>query len=159
VLAYFRSQHDNQSWIAALAAILDTCALLKVGIEGACERQAQLTFAISRHAVADLSQVFGTPPKTMPYERLPAEVWAKMRDTLAQDGLQLKDTGDAREKLAAVRQTYEPYIYALASYLNQTLPPWIPEGKGKDNWQTTAWGETSGLVERKKETVGVDDHF
>jgi ion channel len=159
VLAYFRSQHDNQSWIAALAAILDTCALLKVGIEGACERQAQLTFAISRHAVADLSQVFGTPPKTMPYERLPAEVWAKMRDTLAQDGLQLKDTGDAREKLAAVRQTYEPYIYALASYLNQTLPPWIPEGKGKDNWQTTAWGETSGLVERKKEAVGVDEHF
>jgi len=159
VLAYFRSQHDNQSWIAALTAILDTCALLKVGIEGACERQAQLTFAISRHAVADLSQVFGTPPKTMPYERLPAEVWKKMRDTLAQDGLQLKDTGDAREKLAAVRQTYEPYIYALASYLNQPLPPWIPEGKGKDNWQTTAWGETSGLVERKREAVGVDEHF
>jgi len=159
VLAYFRSQHDNQSWIAALTAILDTCALLKVGIEGACERQAQLTFAISRHAVADLSQVFGTPPKTMPYERLPAEVWEKMRDTLAQDGLQLKDTGDAREKLAAVRNTYEPYIYALASYLNQPLPPWIPQGKGKDNWQTTAWGETSGLVEKKVETVGVDEHF
>src|SRR5215470_7046187 len=29
VLAYFRSQHDNQSWIASLTAILDTCALLK----------------------------------------------------------------------------------------------------------------------------------
>src|SRR5450432_90855 len=29
VLAYFRSQHDNQSWIAALTAILDSCALLK----------------------------------------------------------------------------------------------------------------------------------
>src|ERR1700722_11132250 len=159
VLAYFRSQHDNQSWIAALTAILDTCALLKVGIEGACERQAQLTFAISRHAVADLSQVFGTPPKAMPYARLTAGDWAKMRDTLAQDGLQLKDTGDAREKLAAVRHTYEPYIYALASYLNQTLPPWIPQGKGKDNWQTTAWGETSGLVEKKVETVGVDEHF
>jgi ion channel len=159
VLAYFRSQHDNQSWVAALTAILDTCALLKVAIDGACERQAQLTFAISRHAVADLSQVFGTPPKTMPYERLPAEVWEKMRDTLALDGLQLTDTGDAREKLAAVRNTYEPYIYALASYLNQTLPPWIPQSKGKDNWQTTAWGETSGLVEKKVETVGVDDHF
>ena len=26
VLAYFRSQHDNQSWLAALTAILDTCA-------------------------------------------------------------------------------------------------------------------------------------
>src|SRR5260370_4103719 len=36
VLAYFRSQHDNQSWIASLTAILDTCALVIVGIEGAC---------------------------------------------------------------------------------------------------------------------------
>jgi hypothetical protein len=159
VLAYFKSQHDNQSWIAALTAILDTCALLKVGIEGPCERQAQLTFAIARHAVVDLSQVFGTPPKAMPYERIPAEDWDKMRDTLAQDGLQLKDTGDAREQLAAVRHTYEPYIYALASYLNQTLPPWIPHGKGKDNWQTTAWAETSGLVQKKPETVAVDEHF
>src|SRR3984957_5427659 len=159
VLAYFKSQHDNQSWIAALTAILDACALLKVGIEGACERQAKLTFAIARHAVVDLSQVFGTPPKAMPNEKLPAEDWEKMRDTLAQDGLQLKDTGDAREKLAAVRHSYEPYIYALASYLNQTLPPWIPHGKGKDNWQTTAWAETSGHVEKKAETVGVDEHF
>src|SRR6266849_2487387 len=47
VLAYFRSQHDNQSWIASLTAILDTCALLMVGVEGTCERQAQLTFAIA----------------------------------------------------------------------------------------------------------------
>src|SRR5215470_12159838 len=37
VLAYFRSQHDNQSWIASLTAILDTCALIMVGVEGACE--------------------------------------------------------------------------------------------------------------------------
>src|SRR5215475_5234694 len=62
VLAYFRSQHDNQSWIASLTAILDTCALIMVGVEGACQRQAELTFAISRHAVVDLSQVFGTSP-------------------------------------------------------------------------------------------------
>jgi hypothetical protein len=39
------------------------------------------------------------------------------------------------------------------------LPPWIPHGKGKDNWQTTAWAETSGLVQKKPETVAVDEHF
>ena len=26
VLGYYRSQHDNQSWLAAATAILDTCA-------------------------------------------------------------------------------------------------------------------------------------
>src|SRR2546430_1298987 len=50
VLAFFRSQHDNQSWIAALTAILDGCALVKVAITDTCRRQAELTFAIARHA-------------------------------------------------------------------------------------------------------------
>jgi Ion channel len=159
VLAYFRSQHDNQSWIASLAAILDTCALMKVAVEDACEKQAQLTFAIARHAIVDLSQVFNTAPRALPFERLPAEDWERLRNTLAQDGVILKDTGEAREKLVALRAQYEPYIYALATYLNQSLPPWIPKGKGKDNWQTTAWGVAAGLTEKKAEAVVVDEHF
>jgi hypothetical protein len=92
VLAYFKSQHDNQSWIAALTAILDACALLKVGIEGACERQAKLTFAIARHAVADLAQVFGTPPRPLPSERLSQEDAQRLRATLAENGMRLRDT-------------------------------------------------------------------
>jgi hypothetical protein len=159
VLAFFRSQHDNQSWIASLAAILDTCALLKVGIEGACERQADLTFAIARHAVADLAQVFGTPPKPLPHERLSAADLRRIRDTLAQHGLKLLDGEEADRKLEALRHMYEPYIYALATYLNQTLPPWIPQKKGKDNWQTTAWGEAAGLTEKRATAAAIDDHF
>ena len=159
VLAFFRSQHDNQSWIAALTAILDACALLKVGIEGSCERQAKLTFAIARHAIVDLSQVFGTPPRALPRERLPAADAARLRDKLAEHGMRLRDTPEAQEELTAMRNSYEPYIYALATHLNQKLPPWIPEGKGKDNWQTTAWGEAAGLVSKQVATVTVDDHF
>jgi hypothetical protein len=159
VLAYFRSQHDNQSWIASLTAILDACALLKVGIDDACTRQADLTFAIARHAVVDLSQVFGTEPKALPHERLTAAELSRIRDTLAQHGWKLKDGEEADRKLTGLRGMYEPYIFALATYLNQSLPQWIPQKKGKDNWQTTAWGESAGLVEKKTQTVGVDDHF
>src|SRR5215475_4364581 len=147
VLAYFRSQHDNQSWIASLTAILDTCALVMVGVEGACERQAELTFAIARHAVVDLSQVFGTPPRALPYDRLPASQLRHIRDVLAQHGLKLNDGEAADKHLVELRRMYEPYIFALASYLNQPLPPWIPGKKGKDNWQTTAWGQAAGLIE------------
>jgi hypothetical protein len=156
VLAFFRSQHDNQSWIASLTAILDTCALLKAGIEGACERQADLTFAIARHAVVDLSQVFGTPPRALPKDRLPPADLRRIRETLVQHGLRLHDGEAADRQLVTLRNMYEPYIFALATYLNHTLPPWIPEKKGKDNWQTTAWGEAAGLIEKKVETV---DHF
>src|SRR5581483_11599018 len=54
LLCYFRSQHSNQSWIGALTAILDTSALLIAGVRGHEARQAQLTFAMARHAVVDL---------------------------------------------------------------------------------------------------------
>jgi hypothetical protein len=161
VLAYFRSQHDNQSWIASLTAVLDTSALVMVGIEGACEKQAELTFAIARHAVVDLSQVFGTAPAPLPFDRLPTEQLRHIRDVLAQHGLKVRDGEDADGRLQELRRMYEPYIHALAAHLNQTLPPWIPQKKGKDNWQTTAWAQTSGILEKEKESphVRVDDHF
>ena len=158
VLAFFRSQHDNQSWIASLAAILDSCALIMVGIEGACERQAELTFAIARHAVVDLSQVFNTSPKELATDRLPLPALQHIRDVLAQHGLKLHDDAAADQRLIDLRRMYEPYIFALASYLNQSLPPWVPLKKGKDNWQTTAWGKTAGLIEPHA-AVAVDDHF
>jgi len=157
VLAYFRSQHDNQSWVASLTAILDSCALVMVGIEGACERQAERTFAIARHAVVDLSQVFGTPPVRPPQNRLSADDLQRIRDTLANHGMKLNNTEGVDHRLAELRAMYEPYVHSLATYLRQTLPPWIPQKKSKDNWQTTAWGQAAGLVE--KETVVVDEHF
>jgi hypothetical protein len=158
VLAYFRSQHDNQSWVASLTAILDTCSLVMVGVDGACERQAELTFAIARHAVVDLSQVFGTSPRPLLEDRLPPAELGRIRDVLAQHGLKLNDGEAADNRLLELRRMYEPYIYALAQYLSQPLPPWIPLKKGKDNWQTTAWGQAAGLVE-KQHAHATDDHF
>ena len=158
VLAYFRSQHDNQSWVASLTAILDTCSLVMVGVDGACERQAELTFAIARHAVVDLSQVFGTSPRPLLEDRLPPAELRRIRDVLAQHGLNLNDGEAADNRLLELRRMYEPYIFALAAHLNQPLPPWIPLKKGKDNWQTTAWGQAAGLVE-KHHAHASDDHF
>src|SRR5262249_14902963 len=45
MLGYYRSQHDNQSWLAALTAILDTCALEICRGCGENHHQARLTFA------------------------------------------------------------------------------------------------------------------
>src|ERR1700722_3049996 len=163
VLAYFRSQHDNQSWIASLTAILDACALVKSGIEGACERQADLTFAIARHAVVDLSQVFSTAPRAPATDRLSAAELRQLRDTLAAHGMKLHDGEVADQQLLKLRSMYEPFVYSLAMHLSQTLPPWTPQKKGKDNWQTTAWARQSGLLEKvdKKDgtPVSADEHF
>jgi len=159
VLAFFRSQHDNMSWIAALTAILDSCALVKVAVPDTCQRQAELTFAIARHAAVDLSQVFKTQPRTLPHNRLPAEDLERIRDMLVKHGLKMGNLGEMEEQLADLRKMYEPYLFALAEYLSLSLPPWIPSAKGKDNWQTTAWGRSAGLVEKEGAAIGAEDHF
>ena len=50
----------------------------------------------------------------------------------------------SRSEAGGFAPMYEPYVYALANHLSQSLPPWIPAKKGKDNWQTTAWAQTTG---------------
>ena len=159
VLAYFRSQHDNQSWISSLTAILDACALTITGVEDACARQAQLTFAIARHAVADLCQVFSAAPLPPPQDRLPAETLRLIRDTLAQHGTTLLATPETERKLAELRKIYEPYVYALADRFDQSLPPWVPAKKTKDNRQTTAWAKKMENAEAPGTALIHDDHF
>ena len=71
VLAYFRSQHANQSWLTALTTVLDTSALVLAGLDGWSTRQAELTFAMARHAVVDLTQVFNARKPRGISDRLP----------------------------------------------------------------------------------------
>src|SRR5207245_224212 len=76
-------------WLAALTTVLDASALVMVAAEGACARQAGLTFAMARHAVVDLAQVFRTRPRPPPEDRLPAPVLAKLTADLAAAGCPL----------------------------------------------------------------------
>jgi hypothetical protein len=135
VLAYFRSQHDNESWLAALTAILDTCALVIACPERACRRQAELTFAMARHAVVDLSLVFRTGPREPTHNRLPPEALAELRATLATAGIKLHEGETADRTLSELRAMYEPYIHALATYFQVSIPPWVAAERRLDNWQ------------------------
>ena len=149
VLAYFRSQHDNQSWLAALTMILDGCALIIIGLEGVCERQAELTFAMASHAVADLVIVFRRQPRKPDHDRLPSDELARVRAALAEAGLRLREGPDADQRLTELRQMYEPYVYTLSELLRMRLPSWIHESRQADNWQTSSWehrGEVQGSL-------------
>ena len=157
VLAYFRSQHDNQSWLGSLTAILDTCALIMAGLEGACERQAELTFAMARHAVVDLSLVFRTGPRAPGADRLPPERLAELRLLVAESGQKLREGEAFDRKLGELRLLYEPYVYALASHFQVRLPPWIAKESWVDNWRGSFW-ERPGKGKRPAE-IGKGDHF
>ena len=142
VLCYFRSQHDNQSWLSSLTTILDTCALVMVGVHNTPSWQAKLTFAMARHAVVDLAQVFRTVPndaKSRKGRLLPGEL-ERIREILAQNDTQLRDGVEAEQKLTELRAMYEPYVCALSEMLLMPLPPWIVGPEAIDNWKTSAWG-------------------
>ena len=143
VLCYFRSQHDNQSWLAALTTILDACALVMVGIDGVPKWQAQLTFKMTRHAVVDLTQVFNTSPLNNDGRRLSPEHLTRLRTVLGQCGVVLRNEPGDDETLADLREMYEPYLQVLSEYLLMPLPGWLPQPRAIDNWQTSAW-EVSG---------------
>ncbi len=144
VLAYFRSQHDNQSWLAALTTILDTSAFVIVVMEGPCERQARLTFAIARHAVVDLSLVFFSPPSKSRRDRFPHEDFVKFSEGLKSAGLSVRKGEKIEEELARLRNMYEPYVRSLASHLRLSIPPWVAREVPTDNWQTSAWEKRLG---------------
>jgi hypothetical protein len=134
-IAYFRSQHQRQSWVSALATVLDLAALVKVGIEGLPAWRAHLTFAIARHAAVDLTQVLGEP--LVPLEdRLPPLELAAVRDELERAGLRLNASSDADRALADLRLSYEPYVAGLANRLMVPLPQWRAASRSLDNWQT-----------------------
>ncbi len=158
VVAYFRSQHSNESWLAALTAILDTTALLVATSDSPAARQAKLTFAMCRHTVVDLSQVFHAVPNNLDPDRLPPEDLARLRASLDKCGYQLREDGVSDAKLNELRRMYEPYVHALARYLFVTLPPWILEKKITDNWKTSAWGKISGISVHTAPPAP-DDHY
>jgi Ion channel len=139
VLTYYRSQHERQSWLAGLTAVLDTSALLMVGFEDISAPTVRFSFAIARHAAVDLAQVFGTPPIKPAVTRLSSTDFARMRDALAEVGLHFQHEADAEQRLADIRRMYEPFVNALADHLLVTLPPWIAAAKTVDDWQTSAW--------------------
>ena len=159
VLAYFRSQHDNQSWLAALTSILDASAFVMVGVDGACVRQAQLTFAMARHAIVDLCLIFGIAPRLREHDRLtPAEL-TTLRFKLSEAGLRPVIGDEADRKLAELRDMYEPFLFGLSAHFQLALPPWVVESAGVDNWQAIVSTPAPGVIRRVRPRKRIQGHF
>ena len=159
VLAYYRSHHDNQSWLGALTAVLDTCAFVIAEMEGPSLRQAELTFAITRHAIVDLALIFNCAPIDPEQDRLSTQELAGLRANLAETGLKLREAGAGGQRLSELRHMYEPYVCSLSRYLCITIPPWIPGSGRSDNWQMSGWGWNSCFQIDGPSDEGKDEHF
>lgn len=167
VLTFFRSQHSNQSWLAALTTMLDVTSLVLTGIEGVRPGQAKLTFAMARHAAVDLAQVVNARYDPATPERLTDEEYEILRSALEGAGLRLRSDEYGHEKLAKLRSMYEPYVHATAKNLMLPLPQWRHPEKVRDNWQAGPWDrliQAKGLAilgqKPRGDVTRVDgDHF
>jgi hypothetical protein len=139
VLAFFRSQHVNQSWLASLCTVLDSCALTVAAAPVGTVDPARFTFAIARHAVVDLSYSFRVAGDASD-ERLSDEDFAQLLTGLREGGVELGATPEEiHARLTHMRGLYEPYVHTLARTLELALPPWIAPESASDNWRTTEW--------------------
>lgn len=146
ILCYYRSQHDNQSWLSALTAVLDTCALIITATECTAQRQAQLTFAVGRHVLVDIGHVFGREAqeqqlRNAPLTRLNDPAFVRLCDLLQHTGIAVCADFDMRRRLEALRRLYEPHAIAMANYLGLDLPAWVPpvrDSAKSDLWSTVA---------------------
>ncbi len=165
VLSFFRSQHNNQSWLGALVTMLDVTSLLITGVEGIHPAQAKLTFAMARHAAVDLAQVVNAHYDPNTAERLSEADFQGLLEALGSAGVKLRSPEEARQKLTRLRSMYEPYLQAIARNLMLTLPPWRNLAKTRDNWQAGPWDnliQAKGLAvlgQKPPTPARIEDHF
>ena len=136
MLVFYRSQHDNQSWLAGLTCVMDTSALILVGVEGMAPLQARMTFTIARQIVVEMARSLAiTPSRYSGGDRLPDSEYRRLLAQFEQAGLAWSETPGSQATLAALRATYEPLLDGLASFLLLPLPGWLPAEGAEDHWQ------------------------
>jgi hypothetical protein len=145
-LGFYRSHHDNQSWLAALTAVLDTCSVVLVSEQHRPHRQAKLTYAMCRHAAVDLSRALHASPVSN-VDRLDAAGFERLRTRLASSEWHLPD--DAAPKLAKLRHGYESYVVGLSRRLLMPLPDWTAPDGAQDSWRLTQIAEPARRVPRR----------
>ena len=144
LLCFYRSQHVNQNWLAALTAMVDVAAFVKATAPEGKVVPAEITYAIGRHALADITLQFRL--ETRPADRLndaDFDALYQIVESATDDALEIDE---AREKLAELRSAYEPNAEALARFLALDLPQWVPRD------------EAGELVRKPRVGVGGNRH-
>lgn len=146
LLTYFRSLHNNQSWLSALTTILDVSALMIAYGEGELLWQAKLTFAMTRHAAVDLAQVLRVKPRPPNRDRLELQTLKELQALLDTAGLAAPFCDGSR--LRGLREMYEPYVEPLSARLLMPIMGWEAPEELRKSWRTGVWAKISDAADR-----------
>lgn len=123
VLAFFRSTHDNQSWVSALGAVLDAATLVLTTIEDLPRGPARLMRSGGLHLVDDLAQYFHLDGAHDPYVQRQEfdEACAQLRAA----GYRLVADAAAWAAFSESRREYAAAINAMARQWVTPPAQWI----------------------------------
>ena len=133
LLAYFRSSHESESWIAAMGAVLDAATLLLTTVDPCdhCGKKpigsAHLMYKLGCHTVIDLSHFFGIRMDENPnagpgVERME---WEIARKKLAKCGFSLKPEAEAWDLFQRKRTVYAASLNELAKHFTTPPAQWV----------------------------------
>jgi hypothetical protein len=123
ILAYFRSSHDNESWISAIGAVLDASVLVLTTVEDVPRGPARLMYNVGAHLVEDLSWFFRTSHlHEAGIERFEFD---QACDRLVEAGFTTTDREIAWTKFSQLRSAYAIPLNEMGRYWS--IPPalWI----------------------------------
>jgi hypothetical protein len=122
LLGYFRSSHDNLSWISALGTVLDASSLVLTTIEGIPRGDAKLFKRMGTHLVEDISNLgihAGTPTG------LDRSDFEAACDRLELAGYAIAPRDEAWPAFEAARATYSARLEGMASYWATPATQWL----------------------------------
>jgi hypothetical protein len=123
LLAYFRSSHDNESWISALGAVLDAATLVLTTVTDIPRGPAQMMYAMGRHTVEDLARYFRIPSDHQPgVERYEFD---EARVRLAARGYTLLGPDESWTAFAKLRSEYAVQLNDMAKWFAAPPTQWI----------------------------------
>src|ERR687887_157066 len=122
ILAFFRSPHDNTSWVTALGSVLDASTLLLTAVEDEGQESATLFHGTAVHAVEDLFYYLRLDERQTVISR---DEFEDVLHDLKDDGYSVRPVDEAFEEFTERRATYAPRLDALAVLLAAPPAQWI----------------------------------
>jgi len=122
LLGFFRSSHDNLSWISALGSVLDAASLVLTTIEGVPRGEAKLFKRVGTHLVEDIFNLGFRDGEASSVDR---ESFDLVCDRLEDAGYRLAPRDTAWPAFEAARATYATRLESMAEYWATPATSWL----------------------------------
>jgi Ion channel len=122
LLGFFRSSHDNLSWISALGTMLDAASLVLTTITEVPRGDAKLFKRVGAHLVEDIYNIGFRAGQPGNLDRADFDAAC---DRLVDAGYRLEARDVAWPKFEAARATYAARLEAMATYWATPATSWL----------------------------------